>query len=221
MAAPILLTQNRAQSFWPVHRKRLPWKPRLTITIASLLLFYSSLAILKPPIRITESLCTKCGIRETTTEECWPFTSIAMRSSRTDAQTNLSIVVEKHQLQLFHRHQFVVVRIQSRHHSSTGPAASLTDRVGAPHARFIDSLATHFDPWTTEKWLDRILDPNRSFPWLNKKLGVDPPPRNPRKFAQWWEGFHAGKIDQHLHGAIWVDTFSQPTGYMIWPEDQD
>jgi hypothetical protein len=219
MGAPILLDYGHPRRFPPI-----PWKPLLKIAPACVVLAYTALTMLRPDTRTTVSLCTKCGIYETTTEQCLPFTSIAIHRSPSQTQTSMSLVVDKHHLQLFHRHQFVMVRISGPRHSVSGPAALLQNRVSLPFSNFIDSLATNSDPWTTEEWLDRILDPNRSFPWLTLKLSRDPPPNNLRKFCRWWEGFKAGRIRNpgFGHVIIHLEDFSQPTGKtIILPDDQD
>jgi hypothetical protein len=151
--------------------------------------------VLSPDIRTTVSLCTKCGMYQTTTEHCLPFTSIALRRSHSQTQTPMSLVVQKHRLQLFHRHQWVMATIRGNRQWETGPAAFLSHRVSPPFSTFIDTLATYSSLATTEKWLDRALDPNRTFSY-GMAMDGEPVPTSQTEFKIWWERVETGKFSQ-------------------------
>jgi hypothetical protein len=172
---------------------RIHWKLLLKFAVACVLLAYAAMTVLKPDIRTTVSLCTKCGTYQTTTEHCLPFTSIALRRSHSQTQTPMSLVVQKHQLQLHHQHQWVMATIRGNRQWDTGPATFLKRRVGPPFSTFIDTLATYADLATTEKWLDRALDPDRNFSDRMAMVG-EPLPANHREFKIWWERVQTGKF---------------------------
>jgi len=181
MHAPVQQLNNASALRFPP----ISWKLLLKIAACCIGLAYSVLTLKAANTRTTISICTKCGMYETTTERCFPFTSIAFRRSDTQSQTPISLVVQKHQLQLFHRHQFVIATNQGRH-QEPGPAAILKERVNPPFSTFIDTLATYSDPITTEKWLERALNPDCYFPFAMAGAH-EPLPTNQSEFNTWWQ----------------------------------
>jgi hypothetical protein len=193
MGAPTVLNYGRSPRFPKIH-----WRLLLKVAVACLLVAYAAMTVLTPDIRTTVSLCTKCGAYQTTTEHCLPLTSIAFRRCDTQAQTPMSLVVQKHQLNPSHQHQFVMASIRGRRQRETGPAAFLDYRVSHTPARFIDTLATYVGPVTAEEWLDRVLDPDRNFSF-EMAMGFAPVPTNQLEFKYWWERVQTGKFSS------WID----------------
>jgi hypothetical protein len=188
MGAPILLDYGRSPRFPPIN-----WRLLLKVALVCVLVAYAAMTVLKPDVRTTVSLCTKCGTYETTTEHALPFTSIAFHRSRMQTQTPMSRVVQKHQLNLCHQHQFVMATIRGRRQWETGPAAFLKYRVGQPFSTFIDTLATYVGPATAEEWLDRVLDPDRDFSY-KMAMAFLPVPTSQLEFSYWWERVKTGKF---------------------------
>jgi hypothetical protein len=187
MGAPLLLDYGRSPHFLQIH-----WRLLLKIALACVLFAYAAMTMLNPDIRITVSLCTKCGTCQNTTEHCLPFTSIAFRRSRSQTQTPMSLVVQKHQLHLVHQHQFAVAAIHGKRQSVLGPAAILQERVHPPFSTFIDTLANYSDLPTTEKWLDRALDPDHKFSYAMAAMAQRHVPTSQSEFKIWWKRVQTG-----------------------------
>lgn len=160
----------------------------LKVFLVCTVVAYSAWTCFAPDVRTTVSLCTKCGVYETTVEHCLPFTSMAVCRSRSETQTPISLVVQKHQLQLLHKHQFVMASIRGTRHTENGPAIRLKDRVGGPYAHVIDTLATFSDKYSTEQWLDRVLAPNTYFVFP-MEMAWDLPREKRREFRKWLDQF--------------------------------